>query len=109
MAAHLRIFLIPGCLSSHTTWDGHFKTPTETRLGKAATGSSLVQQADCFEGDSAHDCQALGAEFVRGVCGRMPEYVVIPVLEVDDVNRRHAMGKKRRVVVDNRAFSCEEM
>src|SRR5579863_4454716 len=59
----------------------------------------FVENTHRLEYDSADDPQALRAELVSGVLRRVPKDVVIPVGEIDQVNRGHTHVHEWKVVI----------
>src|SRR5580700_9653629 len=86
------------------------------KRAKALTQSSfrrqqihLVEDADCLQHGHADNFQALGTELVDGVLRRVPENIVVAVVEVNEVRTGDALLHKWDVIVVHRHGPSEEM
>src|ERR1019366_2552518 len=84
--------------------DHCWKSPPATAASASASsesGSGLasIHQSNGFQHHIATNRQRLRTELVHRVLRSVPEDIVVTVVEVDDVNRRHVDLQKRHVVV----------
>src|SRR6266849_4565622 len=69
----------------------------------------FVEYADCLQNGFTHNFQALGAELVDRILRRVPEHVLVAVVEVDQVGAWYAALYERKVIVADGHGSREEM
>src|SRR6266487_1901777 len=69
----------------------------------------LVQQSHGFKGHSSDDGQALGTELVNSVLRAVPEDVVVPIVQVNQVSGRYAVLEERNMIVANFTSATEKM
>jgi hypothetical protein len=84
MAALPRIFPIPGMAAVSHNWKATSQDlPQNEAWKRRQQALALVQQADRFERNRAHDRQALGAELIHSVFGSVVENVVVAIFKID--------------------------
>src|SRR5690349_5976188 len=84
------------------------RTPSLTK-GAHTTLLHLVQHLNAFEDHVADNLQALGGELIDCVLRSVVEDIPVAVVEVDDVETRHATLNEWKVIVLNCGGTSEEM
>src|SRR5207248_6421748 len=69
----------------------------------------LVEDLHAFENYLSYDLQALGGELIHRVLRSVVEDVAVAVIEIDQIQARHAALNERQMIVFNGDRTREEM